>query len=524
MSQDRSGDPQASAGQAATADQLSRASEKGHHEGSQRGSNEDLHRGSDKSNPRGRQKSAKTPTLADLEFLPDPDAIEQRPLGGLTRAMLGTLSLMLFLGVFWASISEIDEIITAPGKLISAVPNLTVQPLETAIVQSIEVKPGEVVKQGQRLAALDATFAGADQAQVKALLAQIDARTQRIVGELKLLNDGDARKIVGQQASASAPSASEAVAFEPGGRGGGVSLQGEIQAARLSNYFSRMRAQQEGLARLEATLKTNRQDQEMLSHRLKSVVEVEQMQERLVNQQFGAKRQLLEARERRQEIERELQLASNREQEIVKEIAAQKADQQAFRTEWRQRLLEEQAELSKERGNLIAQLEKADKRKSLIELTAPADGIVLEIPQRSLGSVVPAAEVMFTLVPLMSPLQAELKIAARDVGFVKPGDPVKIKLDAFPFQKYGTLQGQVTTVSEDAFTKDTGDIQTAKMGSYYLARVKLASLKLERRQDEVLIRPGSSISGEIQIGKRTVMSYFVYPLVGTLDESLRERR
>ncbi|NDD14228.1 MAG: HlyD family efflux transporter periplasmic adaptor subunit [Betaproteobacteria bacterium] len=141
-----------------------------------------------------------------------------------------------------------------------------------------------------------------------------------------------------------------------------------------------------------------------------------------------------------------------------------------------------------------------------------------------MGSVVPAAEVMFTLVPLDSPLQAELRIAARDVGFVKPGDPVKVKLDAFPFQKFGTLKGEITTVSEDAFTKDRGDLQSPNMGSYYLARVKLASLTLERRTDEVLIRPGSSLSGEIRIGQRTVMSYFIYPLVGTLDQSLRERR
>jgi HlyD family secretion protein len=131
---------------------------------------------------------------------------------------------------------------------------------------------------------------------------------------------------------------------------------------------------------------------------------------------------------------------------------------------------------------------------------------------------------MFTLVPLDSPLQAELKIAARDVGFVKPGDHVKVKLDAFPFQKYGTLQGEISTVSEDAFSKDPIDVRAGKAGSYYLARVKLASLKLDRKDDELLIRPGSSLTGEIRIGQRTVMSYFIYPLVGTLDESLRERR
>ena len=449
-------------------------------------------------------KDAKAPSLQDLEFLPDPDAIEQRPLGGLTRVLLLLLSAILFGAVTWASVSHVDEIITASGKLVSAVPNLTVQPLETAIVQSIAVKPGQVVKKGQLLASLDPTFAGADQAQVQGLLQQLNERAERITRELRILEGK-----------------------EPAGGAGpdskGRALQGELQAARIANYESRTRALDSAIDRLQASLKTNRQDQGMLAQRLKSVAEVEHMQERLVNQNFGAKRQLLEARERRQEIERELLLTKNREQEILKEITTQEADLQAFRNEWRQRLLEEQAEVTKERNNLITQVEKADKRKSLIDLVAPADAVVLEIPQRSVGSVVTAAEVMFSLVPLDSPLQAELKIAARDVGFVKPGDPVKVKLDAFPFQKYGTLKGQITTVSEDAFTKDT-DMQTARLGSYYLARVKLESLQLQRKADEVLIRPGSSLVGEIRIGERTVMSYFVYPLIGTLDQSLRERQ
>lgn len=466
-------------------------------------------------------KPAKPPSIDDLAFLPDSDAIEQRPLGGLTRAVLGVLSVMLATGIVWASVSEIDEIVTAPGKLVSTVPNLTVQPLETAIVQSIDVRLGQVVRRGERLARLDATFAGADQAQLKALVEQLDVRSARIGRELSVLGSNATLEALAASIGRTGVSEVQTRPTDAGPQGGSMRLQHELHDARLANYVARLRAQQEQRARLEATLKTNRDDQQLTEQRLKSLIEVEQMQERLVSQQFGAKRQLLEARERRQAVERDLELAANRAQEILREMASLEAEHRAFRNEWRQRLLEEQAELFKERGNLVAQLDKADRRKSLIELTAPADGIVLEIPQRSLGSVVPSAEVMFTLVPLGGELEAELKIAARDVGFVKPGDQVKVKLDAFPFQKYGTLKGSISTVSDDAFKAEAS---VARSGSFYIARVKLQSLELERRSDEVLIRPGSSLSGEIRVGRRTVMSYFVYPLVGTLDESLRERR
>jgi HlyD family secretion protein len=109
---------------------------------------------------------------------------------------------------------------------------------------------------------------------------------------------------------------------------------------------------------------------------------------------------------------------------------------------------------------------------------------------------------------------------------VKVGDKVRIKLDSFPFQKFGTLQGVITVVSEDAFARDPAAIQSTRQlsGNYYLARVKLESTRLERQSEDVALRPGFTLAGEIKIGERSVMSYFVYPLIGTLDASLRERR
>jgi HlyD family secretion protein len=173
-------------------------------------------------------------------------------------------------------------------------------------------------------------------------------------------------------------------------------------------------------------------------------------------------------------------------------------------------------------------LQKAEKRNTLVVLRAPRDAVVLEIPKKSVGSVAQAGEPMFTLVPTDVPLEVELQVASPDVGFVKPGDPVKIKLDAFPFQKYGTLKGKVQVVSEDAFTRDPyASAAKSLAGNYYLARVRLESTELERkspRNEDVSLRPGFTLSGEIVIGRRSVMSYFLYPLIGTLDESLRERR
>ena len=133
----------------------------------------------------GAQDDAKPDAkLKDLPYLSDPDAIEQRPLGGVTTWVLAGLTAMLISAVTWASLSELDEIITAPGRLVSSQPNILVQPLDTSIVQSVDVRAGQIVKEGQQLASLDATFTGADQALITGSIAKLQARERRLEAEL----------------------------------------------------------------------------------------------------------------------------------------------------------------------------------------------------------------------------------------------------------------------------------------------------------------------------------------------------
>jgi hemolysin D len=440
---------------------------------------------------------------AQLDFLPDPDAIEQRPLAGVTQWVLYGLLSMLVVFVAWATFSDIDEIVTSRGQLVTSKPNVVVQPMETSIIQTIDVRVGQVVKKGQRLAALDPTFAAADESQLRGGLSSLDARTRRLEGELS-------------QPSAIAGQAQ-------GGHFEDAKLQEQLKKTRSENYRVRLLSLDENLARLEASLKTNQQDQQMQESRVKSLSELEDMQERLISKNFGARQHLLEAKDKKLEVERDLQFARNREAEIRREIAAAKADRAAFQKDWQQRSMEELAEVRRDRNSTVDQLKKAEKRRSLINVTAPVDAVVLEITKLSTGSVAREAETLFKLVPLDVPLEMEAKIEAADVGFVKVGDSVRIKLDAYPFQKHGSLQGHVQVVSLDAFTRESNQERPAGT-SYYLARIRLDTAKLENVRPNFRLLPGLSATGEIKVGERSVISYFLYPIIGTLDQSLREPR
>jgi HlyD family secretion protein len=273
-------------------------------------------------------------------------------------------------------------------------------------------------------------------------------------------------------------------------------------------------------AKLRASLATNKQDQQQLASRLRSVKEIEAMQEKMVAQKYGAPVQLLEAQQRSKEVERDLEMARNKEQEIRREMAGAEADRTAFEKGWRQKALEEMLTVSRERDTIKEQLQKADKRSKLVILTAPLDAVVLEIAKLSPGSIVKEAETFFTLVPLNVVMEAEVKIDSMDVGYIKLGDPVRIKLDAFPFQKHGMLDGTVRTISEDAFKRET--LEKTGSDAYYMSRITLKATTLKNLAESSRLLPGMTLSAEVVVGQRSVMSYLAWPLTKGMNEAVRE--
>jgi HlyD family secretion protein len=433
----------------------------------------------------------------DIEFLPDADEIELRPLPAFARITLPVLVTALVVAIIWASFSKIDEVVVANGRLINPGGNIVVQPLETSIVQSIDVQVGQVVRKGERLATLDPTFAQADEQTLRAKLRSLTTQSEGLTTELSGANGASAKN-------------ADADAL----------LQSRLSAERRANYQAQLDKIGQDVARLRAQLETNRHDQEALAAQLVPLVEMEAMQQKLVDQQYGARIQLLQARDRRLQVERELTTARNREPEIRRELSAQEAQRTAFSNGWRQKAMEDMLTINRERTDVGEQLAKADKRHQLVSLTAPADAVVLEIGKFSQGTIVREAEPVFTLVPLSSALEAEVQIDSLDVGYIKRGDKVHVKIDAFPYQRHGDIEATVRTISEDSFKRES--TQEKGLDSYYLSRLSLGQAKLKSMTPQARLLPGMTLKAEIVVGKRSVMSYIVWPLTKALNESVRE--
>ncbi|WP_374581659.1 HlyD family type I secretion periplasmic adaptor subunit [Pseudoduganella sp.] len=433
-----------------------------------------------------------------LDFLPDADAIERSPLPSYLRITVHLLAGLLLVFLVWASVSKVEKIVTAPGRLVNPLPNIVVQPLETSIVQTVEVRAGQLVKKGQVLATLDPTFTQADEAQLRSRLASLENQEKGLRAEL-----------TGKAAAGGKLESADDI------------LQAQLSGERQANFEAQKARLDQNIERLKASIETNRRDQQVLAQRLKSLSEIEAMQEKLLAENFGAKMHLLEARDRRLEVERTLVNARNRDIEQARELAAAEAERAAFNKGWRQKSMEELLNATRERDSIKEQLAKADKRHQMVQVTAPADGIVLEVGKLSPGTIVREAEQMFVLVPLSAQMEAEVTIEAADIGAIKAGDNVHLKLDAFPFQMHGMLEGRLRTVSQDAFKREQSD--GGRSSSYYVARATInAEPKLRNLKPESRLLPGMTIQAEIVVGKRSVISYLLWPLTKALDESIRE--
>jgi HlyD family secretion protein len=182
--------------------------------------------------------------------------------------------------------------------------------------------------------------------------------------------------------------------------------------------------------------------------------------------------------------------------------------------------------VQQEIATAVQQLATAERRRALVVLRAPADGVVPELGQRSIGSVAKEAEPLITLVPYGNRVEAEVDVDSTDVAHLRVGDPVRVKLDALPFQRHGTVPGTLRVITENSFQSDksaaaAADKQEARP-AFFRARAALGAVDLLDVPKDFRLIPGMTLAAEIKIGRRSIVSYVLDPVVRLFDESLRE--
>lgn len=435
---------------------------------------------------------------ADPRFLPAALEVIERPVSPTARAAAWVSLVGLAGAVAWLTLGEVDIVASAQGRIIPTDDVKLVQAANTGIVRKIYVRDGDTVKKSQPLIDLDPTVSTADEAQAeKALLtAQLNvARNRAIADRLSgrsvgfIPPAGTPPDVAETQRRLIAAQISESDAAAAG------------MAAARASALSDARAAAEQIRTLNRTVPVLERELDAM-HGLEAkgyapglkLLEMERQRHNEIGQRDIAKaqqaRSMSDARKYGQQLEQGRQQA-------------------------RQLALADLAKAQSESMLRQDELTKARQKRHLQRLVAPVDGSVQQLAIHTIGGVVEAVRPLLVVVP-QGALTVQAKVLNKDAGFVRVGQEVAIKFEAFPFTRYGTIPGRIESISTDS-------IDDKKQGPIYLAKIALLRSVVNRGDATVPLQSGMSVTVDIHTGRRSIMDYLLSPIKEYTRESGRER-
>jgi len=440
------------------------------------------------------------------DFHPGLLAIERRPPHPAARLTLALLLGLFGVGLLWATLGTLDIVAVAEGKLVPTSYLKIVQPTEAGIVKEILVHEGQRVAANEVLLRMDAVATEADRDQVL-----VDYRAKGLA-----LRRIDAQ-LTGQ--------AFKKTADDPA----------DLYAQAFAHYQANRHAHEREVAEARDTLDKTRHElsaAEQIQAKLADILphyrEQEAAYAQLGEQGYVAKFQVSEkARDRiEKEQDGQAQLAIIRAAKST--LAEAKQHLKRIEAEYRQQLQAERTDTLTLLDKLKQELGKQEHRHNLMELKAPQAGIVKDLATHTPGTVVQPGTVLMTLVPDHDPLKAEVWVSNQDIGFVHADQTAQIKLAAYPFQKYGLLNGKVSHVSADAqdnapAESNPSDRAKSEQGLRYRTLILLDQQTLEGAGQVHELTAGMQVTAEIHLGKRTVLQYLLSPVRKAFHEAGRER-
>jgi HlyD family secretion protein len=382
-----------------------------------------------------------------------------------------------------------------------------VQPLDTALVRSIEVREGQEVRSGDLLARLDPTFAAADVDALQARAASFQAEVSRLQAEL------DERP------------------FQYSGSDPKLALQAAIYAQRASERAAKLESYGQKIDSLKSAVSRSAADVAAFGQRLGVAQSVEAMRRKLEDMQAGSRLNTLIATDTRIETERNLSTATRNNEGGKADLAAMTAERDAFIQDWRAQTAQSLSDASRQLSDAQESLNKATLHQQLVELRADRDAVVLTVAKVSVGSVLQGGEQLITMVPTDAPLEIEANVSGRDSGFLTIGDPAVIKFDTFPFSQYGMAEGSVRTISPDSFTASDQQVgrtvgavpvPSNSVTPFYRSRIAIDAVGLHDVPANFRLTPGMPVTVDIKIGRHTILAYLLGRVLSVASEGMRE--
>jgi hemolysin D len=436
--------------------------------------------------------------LADeAAFLPAALSLQETPAHPAPRRAAYAVCGLFIIALTWSIFGQIDIVAVAQGRIVVSDNTKVLQSLEAGVVRRVLVKDGDVVKAGQLLIELDATNATADGASVQEQLSAAVSEARR-TSALTDAIEADRAPILPRPAQANE-----------------ARVQAHLHAewADINARLAKLGAEQ---THRQAEIVTVRELIKKLSATLPIAQQREADFKSLSDQGFMSSHAGQDRTRERIELQSDLATQRARLSEAQAAMLETNRATTAYLAETKRALSERHAQASSKREQLTQELSKAEQRSRLTQLTAPVDGTVQQVAVHTVGGVVTPAQALMVIVPKDAQVSAEVVVDNKDIGFVTAGQVAAIKLETFPFTKYGTVPATVKSVVADA-------VNDEKKGAIFPAVLTLGQARIDVDGKRINLSPGMNVTAEIKTGKRRVIEYLLSPIQRSLNESLGER-
>ncbi len=425
----------------------------------------------------------------ELQFLPAVLEIQETPPSPIGRSIIWVIVLFFICVLIWGTLGRVDIIAVASGKIIPSGHVKVIQPLEIGAVTAIHVREGQKVVKGELLIELDSSVIDAQITQLKAEQVLTEQQIQRL--QWLIERQSGAEKVLSS---------------------GHDSI--------LHSQWQEYQDQLDTLAAEKQKIGDEYAAAGQQKHKLEAILAIIEQRSRsektLLDKNLFPRQQFLETERQRLTTLYDLKSQKNRLQELEHSLDEITARIEHTHSSFTKNNLEKREQARRRLRDIGQELVKAHIRQQAQQLIAPIDGIVQQLAIHTVGGIVTPAQQLMVIVPQSAKLEIEAYVKNKDIGFVHEGQSVAVKLDAFPFTRYGTLDGKITDVSDDAVSDEN-------KGLIYKARVSLEQTAIQVGDKQLRLSPGMAASVEIKTGRRRLIEFFLAPLLKYKDESIRER-
>lgn len=439
------------------------------------------------------------------DFKPILTEIEERPANPLGAIFLWTIIAFMVVVMLGLYLVKVDVVVSARGKIIPLGDVKVVQPLETGVVTGIHVKEGDFVTKGAILLEIDPSIDKADLEGKEKNLKFSRLAMERINAVLSGNGFSPHRKNYPPDV---------------------VATQVRRYSAQKAVYTSTLQEKEKEYREAQSMLNTVTEEIKKLRDLLGITVEDERRQKALVEIGAMAENRYREKMKERMNLEREIDVKGGQLEQAATKLERIKDEIETFKNSFKEKLLSEFSTNMQGKNVLEAEVSNLRFKQEKKYIVSPVSGYVNQLPVKTIGGVVTTAQPVVSLVPENTPLLVNALVFNKDIGFVKEGQSCVIKVDTFDFQKYGTVEGLVQTVSPFSLDEKGNERESQegnKAGSYPVY-VKMISEKLFTKDGtEYSLKPGMSVTAEINVGKRRVIEFFLFPIIKYLDEGLKVR-